>query len=131
MASPGKLHCTIKLNTTLSKFENGGGKSKFIDNLSSSLGIKASTIDITSMREGSVILDYTITVSENQMESLKKAQDQQIKNNLIDFGAPVLDFVSKSEDPSDIYDAPEPPRRKRGTAVASPSGSPHRGKEAF
>jgi hypothetical protein len=63
-----KLDCTIKLNTTVNEFQNSGGKDKFIDNLSSSLGIDASTIDISSIREGSVIVDYTITVPENQME---------------------------------------------------------------
>ena len=73
-----KLDCSIKLNTTVNDFENGGGKAKFIDNLSISLGIDASTIDISSIREGSVIVDYTITVNENKIDQLKQDQNEKI-----------------------------------------------------
>ena len=92
-----KLDCSIKLNTTVNDFENGGGKAKFIDNLSISLGIDASTIDISSIREGSVIVDYTITVNENKIDQLKQDQNDKIQKGLIDFGAPVLDFSSKTQ----------------------------------
>lgn len=41
-----KLDCSIKLNTTVSEFENTNGKSKFMSNLSMSLGIDLSSIEI-------------------------------------------------------------------------------------
>ena len=54
-----KLDCSIKLNTTVSEFENSNGKSKFISNLSISLGIDMSSID------------YTISVDKDHLESIE------------------------------------------------------------
>ena len=45
-----KLDCSIKLNTTVSEFENSNGKQKFVSNLSISLGIDMSSIEIKSIR---------------------------------------------------------------------------------
>lgn len=54
------IECSIRLDTTLANFEDRGGKTGFVSSLSSGMGIDTSFIEITSVREGSVIVDYNI-----------------------------------------------------------------------
>lgn len=57
-----KIECSVRLNTSIAEFESDGGKEFFKENLSKSLGLSYSDIDIKSVRQGSVIVDYTLTV---------------------------------------------------------------------
>jgi hypothetical protein len=54
------IECSIRLDTTLAEFESTGGQSGFISTLSTGMGIDTSFIEITDVREGSVIIDYNI-----------------------------------------------------------------------
>ena len=58
----------------MSEFENSNGKQKFVSNLSISLGIDMSSIEIKSIRSGSVIIDYTISADKESLESIKTKQ---------------------------------------------------------
>jgi hypothetical protein len=50
---------------TMDEFFNKGGTTQFIDRVAGSLGIHASTIKIVSVYEGSVVLNYDITVDDD------------------------------------------------------------------
>jgi hypothetical protein len=50
----------VRLEWTFAEFYAGGGTTKFIDRLASSLGIHGSEIKIVSVYEGSLILDYAV-----------------------------------------------------------------------
>jgi hypothetical protein len=53
---------------TMSDFFASGGTTKFIDRLSASLGIHASSIKIVSVYEGSLIINYEISVDDGNAE---------------------------------------------------------------
>ena len=50
----------LRMDTTLDEFENGGGSEQFTNNLADSLGVDASLIEITDVREGSVIVTFNV-----------------------------------------------------------------------
>lgn len=49
----------------MNEFFSNGGTTKFIDRVAGSLGIHASTIKVVSVYEGSVVLNYDITVDSD------------------------------------------------------------------
>jgi hypothetical protein len=53
------------MDMTMGEFENQGGTKQFAKNLSDSLGIDKSMIEVTGVREGSVIVDYNLKVDKN------------------------------------------------------------------
>ena len=62
--------CQVTLDSTVEDFELNGGKETFIDNLTLYLGIDDIQIRVTSVREGSVIIDYEIIEDESNGMSL-------------------------------------------------------------
>ena len=54
------------MDTTLDEFENGGGSEQFTNNLADSLGVDASLIEITDVREGSVIVTFNVANDGSQ-----------------------------------------------------------------
>lgn len=80
---------------SLDEFFNEGGTTKFIDRLTASLGIHASTVKVVSVYEGSLIVNYEISVDDDDEEALNAiAQNQEamFKSGAIDLGAPVLAY---------------------------------------
>lgn len=67
-----KIECTVRMDMTMGEFENQGGKKQFAKNLSNSLGIDKSMIEVTGVREGSVIVDYNLKVDKNSKISLNE-----------------------------------------------------------
>jgi hypothetical protein len=55
----------VRMEWTMDEFFNKGGTTQFIDRVAGSLGIHASTIKIVSVYEGSVVLNYDITVDDD------------------------------------------------------------------
>jgi hypothetical protein len=55
---------------TFEAFFASGGTTTFIDRLTASLGIHASTIKIVSVYEGSLIINYEILVDDDDEEAL-------------------------------------------------------------
>jgi hypothetical protein len=55
---------------TLDAFFSNGGTTKFIDRLTASLGIHASTVKIVSVYEGSLIVNYEISVDNDDESAL-------------------------------------------------------------
>lgn len=50
---------------TLQEFFADGGTTRFVDRLAGALGIHASTIKTVSVYEGSVVVNYAITVDDD------------------------------------------------------------------
>ena len=91
------LACNLRIDTTMKAFERQGGRQMFEENLASSLGISMSSVQVTGMREGSVILDYNLIVDKNSkmsIDELKSLQNDKMKSGAIDVGGPVMSFTS-------------------------------------
>jgi hypothetical protein len=56
------IQTLIRMEWTLEAFFSAGGTTKFVDRLTAALGIHASTVKIVSVYEGSLIINYDITV---------------------------------------------------------------------
>ena len=54
-----------------------GGTTQFIDRLTASLGIHASTVKIVSVYEGSLIVNYEILVDDDDKDALEEIQSNQ------------------------------------------------------
>lgn len=64
----------VRMEWTIDEFFNNGGTTKFVDRVAGSLGIHSSTIKIVSVYEGSVVLNYDITVDDSDASSSAAAQ---------------------------------------------------------
>ena len=82
----------------LDDFYQTGGITRFIDRISSALGIHASRVKMVRVWEGSVIIDFmivmldTLTPEEAETEKAILETDiiHQITEGIIDLGAPIL-----------------------------------------
>jgi hypothetical protein len=62
---------------TMEAFFAGGGTTSFIDRLTASLGIHASNVKIVSVYEGSLIVNYEISVDDDDADALEAIKEQQ------------------------------------------------------
>ena len=56
---------------TLEDFYAKGGTTSFVDRLAGSLGIHASTIKVVSVYQGSLVVNYDITVDDDDDAALQ------------------------------------------------------------
>lgn len=93
------IQTLVRMEWTVSEFFDSGGTTAFVDRLSGSLGIHASTIKVVSVYEGSLVVNYEMTASEDDdsgmaLEELAAAQTEAFANpdsGIADaIGAPVL-----------------------------------------
>jgi len=100
-----QISSTLRYEMTLDDYNSKGGDSYFILETSKALGIDASQITITSVKEGSVILTFTITSSESgssladqetQLKLVKSKLDEAVKSGAMDVysGATILNYES-------------------------------------
>jgi len=68
------IQSLVRMEWTMKAFFDKGGTTSFIDRVSASLGIHASTVKIVSVYEGSLVVNYEITSSNNDKEELKQIQ---------------------------------------------------------
>ena len=61
----------------MDQFFQDGGSTSFIDRVSASLGIHASTIKIVSVYEGSLVVEYDIIDPSNDPVELQKVSAKQ------------------------------------------------------
>lgn len=66
------LACNLRIDTTMKAFERQGGRQMFEENLAASLGISMSSVQVTGLREGSVIVDYNLVVEKNSKMSVNE-----------------------------------------------------------
>lgn len=72
-----------------------GGTTAFIDRITASLGIHASTVKVVSVYEGSLIINYEITADDDDEETLAQIQQQQdemFSAGTMNLGAPILAY---------------------------------------
>ena len=89
------IQTTVRMEWTLEAFFSDGGTTNFVDRLTASLGIHASTVKIVSVYEGSLIINYEISVDdddEDALNAIAESQQAMLEAGYIDFGAPVLAF---------------------------------------
>ena len=86
----------------MDEFFADGGTTSFIDRLTGSLGIHASSVKIVSVYEGSLIVNYEIEADEDDTDgsalaAIAARQDEMMASGSIDLGAPVLAYVAKTQ----------------------------------
>lgn len=84
---------------TMEAFFENGGTTAFIDRLSASLGIHASTIKVVGVSSGSVDVEYEITPTADEplsIEQIRAKQTDQFATGQINLGAPVSDVADVS-----------------------------------
>ena len=86
----------------MDEFFADGGTTSFIDRLTGSLGIHASTVKIVSVYEGSLIVNYEIEADEDDedgsaLQAIQDRQDALMASGAIDLGAPVLSYEAKKQ----------------------------------
>lgn len=84
----------IRMEWTMEEFFDNGGTTAFIDRLCASLGIHASTVKVVGVSEGSTVVDYEITPSEDEplaLSEIRAKQTQQIATGTLDVGSPILE----------------------------------------
>jgi len=89
----------VRMEWTKDEFFNNGGTTQFMDRLAGSLGIHASTIKVVSVYEGSLVVNYELTASEDDpdmsLEDLGAAQTEAFATGTADLGgAPVLSVAA-------------------------------------
>ena len=71
------IQTTVRMEWTLEAFFSEGGTTNFVDRLTASLGIHASTVKIVSVYEGSLIINYDISVDDDDEEALNAIAESQ------------------------------------------------------
>lgn len=93
------IQTLVRMEWTVSEFFDAGGTTQFVDRLAGSLGIHASTIKVVSVYEGSLVVNYEMTVSEEEpdmdLEAIAAAQTEAFATGTADLGgAPVLSVAA-------------------------------------
>ena len=86
----------------MEEFFADGGTTSFVDRLTGSLGIHASSVKIVSVYEGSLIVNYEIEADEDDTDgsalaAIAARQDEMMASGSIDLGAPVLAYEAKTQ----------------------------------
>lgn len=89
------IQTMVRMEWTKDEFFNNGGTTQFMDRLAGSLGIHASTIKVVSVYEGSLVVNYELTASEDDpdmsLDDIADAQTQAFATGTADLGgAPIL-----------------------------------------
>lgn len=119
------IHGMVRLQWTMEEFWQKGGVTRFIDRLSSALGIHRSRVKTLDIYTGSVVVDFMIEgeyqdeddadKSKKELSQLLETLKDVITNNVVDFGAPVLGLEGDGEL---LFGTPIP---KNPTATANAS----------
>ena len=86
---------TVRIDTTLDDWTFYNRSADFVNNMATALGIDTSNVVITSIKEGSVIIDYNLIVDENSSlsaDDLKTLSEIMISSGVIDLGGALLNF---------------------------------------
>jgi len=93
------IQTMVRMEWTKDEFFDNGGTTQFMDRLAGSLGIHASTIKVVSVYEGSLVVNYELTASEDDpdmsLEDIGAAQTQAFATGTADLGgAPLLSVAA-------------------------------------
>ena len=88
----------MKIEVEMEAFIKFGGSNQFAKNISEALFIDASRVRVTSIRKGSVIVDYEIEESQDDnLEQLGNYLGQIIEFGLVDVGGPISSYGKPGE----------------------------------
>jgi len=88
------IQTKVRMEWTLDEFFSGGGTTTFVDRITASLGIHASEVKVVSVYEGSLVVNYEVSVvgdSPAALEVLKAKQDAVLNDPDTDLGGPILE----------------------------------------
>jgi hypothetical protein len=95
------LEAMVRLQMSYDVFFNGGGRTTFLERITSVLGITQDKIRIVSVVEGSVIIDFyttsalsTSALREKELSEFNDLLQAQYNGGTLDLGYPILDFTS-------------------------------------
>lgn len=96
------IQTLVRMEWSMEEFFADGGTTSFIDRLTGSLGIHASSVKIVSVYEGSLIVNYEIEADEDDTDgsalaAIAARQDELMASGSIDLGAPVLAYEAKTQ----------------------------------
>lgn len=96
------IQTLVRMEWTMEEFFADGGTTSFVDRLTGSLGIHASSVKIVSVYEGSLIVNYEIEADEDDTDgsalaAIAARQDELMASGSIDLGAPVLAYEAKTQ----------------------------------
>jgi len=96
------IQTLVRMEWSMEEFFADGGTTSFIDRLTGSLGIHASSVKIVSVYEGSLIVNYEIEADEDDTDgsalaAIAARQDEMMASGSIDLGAPVLAYEAKTQ----------------------------------
>jgi len=92
VAPRNAIQTMVRMEWSMNEFFDNCGTTQFIDRVSASLGIHASTVKIVSVYDGSLVVNYGIeNDNEQELEAAREAQTEAFATGAIDLGAPVLD----------------------------------------
>jgi hypothetical protein len=64
------IQTKVRMEWTLDEFFSGGGTTTFVDRITASLGIHASEVKIVSVYEGSLVVNYEVSVPGDDAKAL-------------------------------------------------------------
>lgn len=70
------IQTLVRMEWTMDAFFAEGGTTSFIDRLTASLGIHASTVKIVSVYEGSLIVNYEIEAPDGDVAALENIAEK-------------------------------------------------------
>lgn len=95
----------VRMEWTMNEFFDNGGTTAFIDRLCASLGIHASTVKVVGVSQGSVVVNYEITPSEDEpmsIEQIASRQTEAYATGSVDLGqGPGVGIVGVEENGTD------------------------------
>jgi len=94
------IQTLVRMEWSVNDFFSKGGTTNFIDRLTASLGIHASTVKIVSVYEGSLVLNYDLAPSKDEpldLKAIEKKQTEKFATGKVDLGAPILDVAAGKE----------------------------------
>jgi hypothetical protein len=68
---------TLRMDSSLDSFTNGGGSKTFTDNIATSLGIDTTLVYVKSVYEGSLVVNYAITAPGGDADKLNEIKNTQ------------------------------------------------------
>lgn len=88
----------MKIEVEMEAFIKFGGSNQFAKNISEALFIDSSRVKVTSIRKGSIIIDYEIIESpDDNLEQLGNYLGQIIEFGLVEVGGPISSYGKPGE----------------------------------
>lgn len=90
-------------------FEEFGGSDKFVETMAESIGVNEKYIEVTSLEEGSVIVNYDLITDKNSdktLDEIKKLQEEALKSGKVNLGGNLLSFKSGEDEEVKVYVPP-------------------------